>query len=127
MARPFVRSSTLPLLALALAAGGCASNEATPIDAGHDGGIDPAQAAICQGCTAAQICVQTMHSNGTDTCQSLSVACQPRDSHCTGSACSPDCQFWQCNGAVDAGVFSCTSPVGPCPNTIPGALQCWGP
>ena len=111
---------------------GCALVVVLVSGAGCDGGdheplADASQAQQCAACGPDQLCVQVMHSNGVDLCQSLSVACEPRDPRCTGTACSADCDFWQCCDGVDAGMLSCAHPVAVCPNAIAGALQCWGP
>ena len=83
--------------------------------------------AIITALDANQICVQVMHSNGLDLCQSGSVTCEARHPSCAGTACTPDCNFWQCGQGVDAGVLSCLGRVATCPEAIAGALQCWGP
>lgn len=109
------------LALLALVGLGCGDSTSPP-DA-----TDPA--AMCASCTADQICIQTMHSSTEDSCQSLAVRCVARVPQCTGTACTPECSQYQCNpgAAWDAGVLSCTGPVGNCPNFVAGALQCWGP
>ena len=110
------------LCALAFAAlvatlsAGCADDRAAVTDAGP-----------CAACSGDQICVQVMHSNGLDLCQSGSVTCEARHPSCAGTACTPDCNFWQCGQGVDAGVLSCLGRVATCPEAIAGALQCWGP
>ncbi|MBK9034855.1 MAG: hypothetical protein IPL61_26930 [Myxococcales bacterium] len=104
-------------LALALSLAACAGNSAAATDAG-----------VCSTCTADEICIQVMHSNIDDPCQSLGFSCAPRRPECVGATCTPGCDFWQCGDGTDAGMLSCSDlRTSQCPNAISGALQCWGP
>ncbi|HVV82201.1 MAG TPA: hypothetical protein VHE35_03950 [Kofleriaceae bacterium] len=113
--------------ALAAALGAC-GDQAGPTDAAvdFDAPIDtpdpPFDASVCGSCTPDQICVQTFGG----TCGELSIACEPRNPACTGNACSPGCQQWQCNDGTDPPFFRCDEG-SPCPGEDPYALHCYGP
>lgn len=114
---PIVTSPRAYALALALALAACAGNTTAATDAG-----------VCSTCTADEICIQGMHSNIEDPCQSPGSYCAPRRPECVGTTCTAGCNFWQCGDGSDAGMLSCSDErTSRCPNAIPGALQCWGP
>ncbi len=99
----------------------CAGEGEALIDSGlpGDGGVDADLR--CTACTADQICVQKFGG----TCTPFQVECQDRAPTCTGTSCTPDCNFYHCNGGSDAGILTCAA--ASCPGELPGALHCFGP
>jgi hypothetical protein len=103
-------------LALALVAG-CRTGS-------DDANNVPIDAPGCESCGPDQICVQVL-GDFRGECPSY-IQCKDRNPACTGTTCSPDCDFWECRDGQDAGSFGCTA-TWPCENLIPNALHCWGP